>query len=223
MNALVPTDFETHKMRYAHLVYSYNFRNENYQPKNVNLGDYIQTMAADAFLPHVDVEVDRDQLSTPLNERTKLIANSWYCLNDNWHLFSPQLDVLLISMHVGQLSCRNPIQKVLERVNEFAKVRPVGCRDNYTLEFFQKHKIPAYFSGCLTLTLQRERFSNRRERSGVVISDCPYLSKEKRPLFPLNRWLNHKITVKKIREIVQPLVCRGGGITHEASRTLVMK
>ena len=122
-------------------------------------------------------------------------------------------------MHVDQLSCRNPIQKALERVNELAKVRPVGCRDYYTLEFFQKHKIPACFSGCLTLTLQRERFSNRRERSGVVISDCPYisLSKEKRPLFPLNRWLNHKIAVKKIREIVQPLVCRwyhARGITH---------
>jgi hypothetical protein len=34
---------------------------------------------------------------------------------------------------------------------------PVGCRDLATLSFLKEHDVPAYFSGCLTLTLPRER------------------------------------------------------------------
>ncbi len=207
-------------MRYAHLVYSCKFHNESYAPHEINLGDYIQTIAADAFLPRVDVEVDRDHLSIPLTGRTKLIANSWYCLHDDWHQFSPQLDPLLVSMHVSQKSLENPMQKVLSRIRDIAAVRPVGCRDYYTLEFFQKHKIPAYFSGCLTLTLQRERFTQRIARSGVVISDCPYVS-QRHDLFPLNHWWNHKIRGKKIRSLVDSFLDRVNGsvvyLNHTAS------
>ncbi len=194
-------------MQYAHLVYNYKFHSGNYAPGSVNLGDYVQTLAADAFLPRVDVEVDRDQLSVPLTEQTKLIANGWYCLHDRCHLFSSQLSPLLISMHVSELSCGNPMSKSLTRIKDLAEIRPVGCRDHYTLEFFQGHGIPAYFSGCLTLTLQRERFSSQAERSGIVIVDCPYISPNRKfRFFPLNRWLKLRRARREVCEIVDSFI-----------------
>lgn len=48
-------------MQYGILHYDYqNFG--SYAPKEVNLGDYIQSLAAKQFLPRVDKTIDRDNL-----------------------------------------------------------------------------------------------------------------------------------------------------------------
>lgn len=46
---------------------------------------------------------------------------------------------------------------------------PVGARDQYTMEIFEKHGIPAIVTGCVTLTLP----PYEGPRFGIVLIDCP--------------------------------------------------
>ena len=50
-----------------------------------------------------------------------------------------------------------------EGIAYLQKHAPIGCRDHYTLQLLQKHQIPAYFSGCLTLSLNRQGFSRPQQ------------------------------------------------------------
>jgi hypothetical protein len=146
-----------------------------------NLGDDMQSIAARKFLPRVDRYVDRealDELGPADGERLRLVMNGWFCHRpDRWPP-APHVEPLLISFHVTD----NPEPGTNARARqEFARSPrvlgwlerhgPVGARDHSTLAWLRSHGIAAWFSGCLTLTLdappdlQREDF--------VVLNDVP--------------------------------------------------
>ena len=56
-----------------------------------------------------------------------------------------------------------------EKIDYWKKWSPIGCRDFHTLQLFQKHNIPAYLSGCLTLSLQRTIKESTRNREVYVV------------------------------------------------------
>ncbi len=56
-------------------VYTYDKVYENYCPDTVNIGDYIQSLAAAQFLPHVDGYIDRDNILNLLEGA--VIGNGW--------------------------------------------------------------------------------------------------------------------------------------------------
>nr|DAM02778.1 MAG TPA: Polysaccharide pyruvyl transferase [Caudoviricetes sp.] len=124
-----------------------------------NIGDEIQSIAARRFLPAVDILIDRDRLgSCNVESDTKIIANGWFMHSPyQWPPKSAQLDPLLISMYIDQSDPRviNAFfnEKSINYMNEHG---PVGARDLSTLKLLQEHGVDAYFSGCMTLTLQKD-------------------------------------------------------------------
>ncbi len=165
-----------------------------------NLGDEIQSLAARAFLPRVDLYVDRDELpTTKLDSTTALVMNGWYSHRPElWPPKQQQLKPLLISMHFSDEMASRLSGFVSEAGVEFFKRHgPVGCRDLATAEFLTGHGIEAYFSGCATLTLARE---SNRQRSGVVLSD---LSPEVEQLIRSARVVQRATSVKEIRHRVR--------------------
>lgn len=146
-----------------------------------NLGDEIQSISARRFLPRVDVTIDRDRLNefkSPDGDSVSLITNCWFGHRpENW---PPSSDIapLLISMHIsskpGLGTAKIPAAKFVlhkEMVSYLRSWGHVGARDLHTLKLLEDSGIPSYFSGCVTLTLQRSADIKRREF--VIVNDLP--------------------------------------------------
>ena len=135
-----------------------------------NIGDEVQSIAARRFLPKVDYYFDRDNIDatqTPDGEPIKIIMNGWYTHHpENWPPKNPNLDPLLISMYIEQYANHGKLAKAF--INKkgkdfFAKHGPVGARDKATTAFLKEHGIKAYFSGCVTLTLQKSDLIKKKD------------------------------------------------------------
>ena len=124
-----------------------------------NIGDEIQSIAARRFLPSVDAYIDRDRLGEYCpDEETKIITNGWFMHAPyQWPPKSGKVIPLTVSMYIDQAD-----SKVLDTFFSDTSIKylndhgPVGARDLSTLELLQKHGVESYFSGCMTLTLQRD-------------------------------------------------------------------
>lgn len=139
-----------------------------------NIGDDIQTYVAIKYLPHIDYYIDRESLSCFIpreKEYVSMIMNGWYIHNKIAWPPSPYINPLLISMHfkesnetdVGDIYLR-------EYGGEFLKkYGPVGARDIDTQKRLIKNGIDSYFSGCMTLTL--EKFENVEKKNKICIVD----------------------------------------------------
>ena len=137
-------------------------------PNSNNLGDYIQKIAAKQFLKEKTIEIDRDNLKNYFGEKIKLIINGWFMEKpDNWPP-SNKIIPFFISFHI------NPIIKsfILNKngVEYLKKHEPIGCRDLYTKLILEKKGIRAYFSGCLTLTLNRKKLKIKNTfKKGILV------------------------------------------------------
>jgi hypothetical protein len=120
-----------------------------------NLGNEVQSIAARRFLPQIDYFIEHEQLNLfRSNEKVKMIMNGWYldCLN-SWPP-SKSINPLLISMHfTTSINDTKMIISSSESKDFFSSYGPVGCRDYATLNLLNDLDIDAYYSGCLTLTL----------------------------------------------------------------------
>lgn len=127
--------------------------------RTANIGDEIQSLAARQFLPRVDYYLDRDALPEGLAKApgaVDAILNGWWMWGTAWP--PPQnLTPLLVSMYfeVSDDAVRERIDSPESR-EFFATFGPVGARDHSTREYLQSIGVESYFSGCMTLTLQRD-------------------------------------------------------------------
>jgi hypothetical protein len=104
--------------------------------------------------------------------------NGWYGQwPENWPP-SKKIRPLLISMHITQEKVTSkfslrPHEFFLapSMVKYFNSHGPVGARDLATLELLQKAGVASYFSGCLTLTLNRPDVP--RNEGLIVLNDLP--------------------------------------------------
>lgn len=131
----------------------YNTDNDTY-----NIGDYIQSIAAKDYLPHIDELINRENLNNYQGDLIKTIMNGWFlhCL-DNWPP-SDKVIPLFISFHLSPFAIE--ILNKDSNIEYFKKHEPIGCRDTYTYNLLTQKGIKAYISNCLTLTLKRERKSS---------------------------------------------------------------
>ena len=128
-----------------------------------NIGDDIQSYAAKRFLPQIDYVVDRESLDIfglreELKEPVSVIMNGWYMYNKyNWPP-SPMINPLLISMHISNNDYFGIGDCFLDAYggDYLRHYAPVGARDEATLQLFRKKNIDAFYSGCLTLTLEQQ-------------------------------------------------------------------
>ncbi|MBN5318922.1 polysaccharide pyruvyl transferase family protein [Serratia nevei] len=117
----------------------------------INLGDYVQTLAARQFLPSCDIPIPRDAIGGYHGEPVKVIMNAWYM--DSPENFPPSCNIypFYTSVHINS-SVENKIFSA-EAIYHLKQYAPIGCRDFYTVNLLEKYGIPAYYSGCMTLTL----------------------------------------------------------------------
>ena len=133
--------------------------------QTANLGDFIQSLAAHKFLPKVDRYIDREALDDagPIEGKpVALIMNGWFCHRpDRWPP-SPFINPLLISVHITNnpepgsgMRAREEFAQSPRVLRYLQEHGPVGARDHDTLAWLRSFGIDTYYSGCLTLTLDR--------------------------------------------------------------------
>jgi hypothetical protein len=145
-----------------------------------NIGDEIQSLAVRRFLPQVDQYVDRDKINgvfPPNSQRVLAVLNGWWCHSpENWPP-SAAIAPLLVSVHISPF--RSPALGLIpsevflaEPAVQYLKhYGPVGARDLGTLEMLQKAGVDSYFSGCMTLTIERPDV--KIDNDLVVLNDVP--------------------------------------------------
>lgn len=151
--------FKPNKMKYYYLIEG--------QLRN-NIGDVLQGMVAKPFLPLDAMAADREAMAEiDVTQPGFLLANGWYM--HNFTKFPPPENItpLYISVHIA-----NSQMLSNENVREhFKKHSPIGCRDKKTLKLFLGWGIPAYYSGCLTITSKAMNGSTRPEIEEVLLVD----------------------------------------------------
>lgn len=117
-----------------------------------NIGDDIQSLAAERFLPQVDYEIDRERFwEFEAPDPVKVICNGWWAHNTSCWPPPECVDPLLISMHLDPM-----VRGLFIGPDVVTRYKhPFGARDEDTLKFLQAAKVPAYLSYCLTLTFDQ--------------------------------------------------------------------
>lgn len=140
-----------------------NYKYALLEYNTLNLGDYIQSIAANQFLPRVDLYLNRDMINqSDIVEDTKLILNGWFTHDPNgWPIRNDCIKPLFISFHISN-EHGSSLERLTnsESIEYYKKNEPIGCRDFSTLNLLKSKSIEAYFSGCLTLSL-KNRFNIR--------------------------------------------------------------
>ena len=138
----------------------------------VNIGDHIQSCAAEQFLPQTDFFVDRERLNTIGYDIAKIIMNGWFTDSpENWPP-NPNLIPFFISFHLQPSSAKIILRKK-ENVDYLKKHSPIGCRDYKTLDLLQEKGIDSYFSFCLTTTLGKNYKTNNKTNE-IYLVDLLY-------------------------------------------------
>lgn len=191
--------------KYGLLCYSYDHISYKYCPERVNIGDYIQSLAAKQFFPesYSSVLIDRDKLGLYKGPKVKTIMNSWYFINRNNKVFSNNIDPIFVSLHI------NNTEDITKGTIEYLKkYEPIGCRDYATSVALAKKGVKTYFSSCLTTTLDEKYKAKDSERTNDIIfcdyklGDYPeadkYLKSLKQYNFNKVVYTNHEVFPKKL-------------------------
>ncbi|MEG1591928.1 polysaccharide pyruvyl transferase family protein [Chryseobacterium sp.] len=177
-------------MRYGILTYE-ELKNK------FNIGDYIQSLAAKQYLPRVDEYINREKGSEYSGETLKLIMNGWFThTTTNEWIPSKDIKPLLVSFHLNNSSI--PFMLNDEGVNFFKSVEPIGCRDQFTAQTLQKHGVDAFYTGCLTLTLDNYKVDDSERNDKIYIVDPFYNYPKKDDVFSSLKSFVKGILDKKI-------------------------
>lgn len=140
--------------------------------KKYNVGDYVQSLAARQFLPQVDQLLNREFLADYTEAEIKLIMNGWFTHNHSNWIPSEAIKPLFISFHMN--SSAAPFMLSEKGISYLKKNAPIGCRDKFTVKILKKKGIDAYFSGCLTLTLDNYKIDDSERGEDIYIVDPFY-------------------------------------------------
>lgn len=161
-------------MKYGLMTYDENKR-------TFNIGDYIQSLAAKQFLPKVDNFINREKLAEYQGDDIKLIMNGWFTHNTTNWVPVDKIHPLLISFHVNNTAAPNMLNE--RGINFLKRHQPIGCRDKFTVKQLQAKGIEAYFSGCMTLTLDSYKVDDSERGEDIYIVDPLYGFPNKQRIF----------------------------------------
>lgn len=138
-----------------------------------NIGDDIQSYAAIKFLPQIDYYVEREALNEFVpqeNEKVTTIMNGWY-LHDICSMPpSPFLNTLITSIHfTNHLEDKCPEYLDGLFIEYLKQNQPIGCRDNLVRKYLTEKGVDNFFSGCLTLTINK--FENIEKQDYICVVD----------------------------------------------------
>lgn len=137
-------------------------------PQSNNLGDPIQSIAAAQLLAAPVTYLDRDHLHNYKGEAVKLVMNGWFMEMPKHWPPSDAISPLFISFHLNPTAISGMVSPA--GIAYFKAHEPIGCRDYHTIEILQKKGVKTYFTGCLTLSLNRERLQlPDSPRKGILV------------------------------------------------------
>ncbi|WP_407376991.1 polysaccharide pyruvyl transferase family protein [Methanobrevibacter sp.] len=156
-------------MKYGLLTYNYT----------INLGNEIQSIAARRFLPKIDYYIEQHKIQDFKEESdVKTIMNAWYLNCPEAWPPSRNIDPLLVSMHFNSIKFTKDAILSAESREYFKEYGPVGCRDVHTQEFLNENGIDAYYTGCLTLTLDSAgKYNHKDESNDYILINSDYSDK----------------------------------------------
>lgn len=145
-----------------------------YYKDTKNLGDDILTYAGKRFLPRVDYYIDRENMDLFLPDKEEYVAailNGWYLHYTFAFPPSPYILPLFVGTHFNKDNMIFKNYCYLDgTVADYLKEKgPIGCRDKNTMEILAEKEIDSYFSGCLTLTLQK--YSDVLPNGKIILTD----------------------------------------------------
>ena len=134
----------------------------------INIGDYIQGLAARQFLPHVDEFIERERLKDYNGPNVKVIMNAWYMHHPEQFPPSSQIEPLYVAVHINDMIKKDFSES--GKLSAFSNSQQeIGCRDENTAEYLKLNGINAYFSGCLTLTLGNTYRSIEKDNKVYIV------------------------------------------------------
>lgn len=164
----------------------------------INIGDYIQALAASQFYPQIDGFIEREKLREYKGEPCKVIMNAYYMHDGTQWPPSDKIRPLFVATHINSLVRKDFATK--ESIEYFKKYAPIGCRDYDTKTFLENHGIEAYFSGCLTLTLGKKyKWEGAREGVYFVDPKVTFKNRLEKFYYYLISYKNNSV-IKKIAE-----------------------
>ncbi len=153
----------------------------------INIGDYIQALAAKQFFPSIDIMLEREtDLKSYSGNPVKMIMNGWYMNHpENW----PPSDCIIplfVAFHIN--ICGLPSLLNQESIDYLKKHAPIGCRDTNSVQLLEKQGVNAYYTGCLTLTLgRRYKSMHRSGKTYIVEPNCAQAG-----LISQHKWISIK-------------------------------
>ena len=151
---------------------------------STNVGDEVQSIANIQYLPRIDYFLARDD---PMRygkfPNITIISNGWFSTNKKWNLPS-NFHPIFVAFHGTTYFPYN------STVSLFKKFEPIGCRDLYTERRMKQLGIDAYYSGCITTTMENI-YDAPRENIYLVDSKFPF------PPQILNMMINKTHTVRE--------------------------
>jgi hypothetical protein len=184
-------------MKYASLIFSYNNFDasrkllDEYGYYTVNIGDYMQTIAAQNIYRKIGVSeedmifLDRDSMADYKGEKTFLLMNG--CFYN--HCFP--IPDSITPIFVGFQAQRHVIETHLETLKKYA---PIGCRDVHTCEILKSLGVDATVTGCITLALDKRDTAPQKGKTYFVYgSGAGYLPPEMFKEVPEEKLLNGEI------------------------------
>ena len=185
--------------------------------KSDNVGDEIQSLAAEQFLPRLDGFVDRDTELHKVSEPTFVFLNGWFkhgpshWKDDAAECWPPsnQLRPAFFGFHIAFPDAL----LTKESVEYYRQCGPIGCRDRETMLMLRDVGVEAYFSRCLTLTFLR-REQSPEQGNVYLVEGMRSVLKERVPkkLLQIAESRSHYVHLKHMRnnelkrEIAQKLV-----------------
>ena len=121
-----------------------------------NVGDEMQSLASVSWLPFVDVQVERDNLTAPTLGRfpeksVKTFMNGWYGSSNMPWPPSKSIDPIFLAVHI-EPSVYSIFDTGSSRKYMGNGASLIGARDIATRDFLTEKGISSFFSGCMTLT-----------------------------------------------------------------------
>lgn len=138
-------------------------------PKSLNIGDEIQSLGAKGLISGDVSYIPRDYINDPKysEKKTKLICNGWFTPTPEQWPPAPNIEPLFVSFHVTNENASKTSLVNSQLFDYYKQFEPIGCRDHQTVDLFKGIGIEAYFSGCLTLTLEN-KYDYRTEDIYIV-------------------------------------------------------
>ena len=134
-----------------------------------NIGDYVQTKAVIDLVRSKNIKIlDRENLDKYNDNVIQTIINGWFMESpENWPP-SEKIKPLFISFHLNP-SIKTELLKD-ESIKYFKSHEPVGCRDIYTRDILLEKGINAYYSSCITTTIDRNNYlKSKTQAEGIIV------------------------------------------------------